>query len=143
MKIKNSTWILGLAIVASGSFFGSCKKETINTKKDTVATVRKSVLELMCQNWVLKETFQNDAPQTENGSELYQFTDNGKFNFYMNKKWETLGTYWFNDIDSNSISVMFNGSTISLWMDLKELNEHALKTEFHTGGNKLNYNYTR
>lgn len=121
-----------------------CKKEGKPSTNNGNTTVKTSKLELITKAWILKETFVDDVAQTTNGSGVYKFSRDGKFSFEQKPgQWYQIGTYWFNDADSTSVSVLLSGTSMSMWWTLNELTEKSLKTEFMASGKKQNYNYVR
>lgn len=132
-----------LSIIAILTLIAACKKENNNTGTPDPKPASPSKMDLLCNEWILRETFEDDVPKTTNGTGRYQFTRDGKFNYYNSGSWGTAGTYQFNDADSNSISVLFTGTSSSYWMTINTLDKTNLKTEFIAGGKKMNYNYIR
>lgn len=123
----------------------SCKKEEATPTPPKTTTPKTSVMSLLNNEWVLKETYQDDVPTTTNGTGRYRFQKNGKMFFLNQGAWTEIGTYTFNDKDSNSLSVLFmgGGSSADYWWMIKKLDEKSFNTEFSAGGRKLNYNYVR
>jgi hypothetical protein len=133
--------IITLAALIMG--FAACqnKDETKPSSNNNTTPPKKSKLELLCQTWTLDETYEDGTRKTTGGTDKYQYTRQGQFKFYYNGSWMEIGTYDFTSKDSTAISVLF-GSTPTI-MALKTLDEKNLKTEFTSGGKKLNYNYKR
>lgn len=124
----------------------SCKeKEEVTPTEPKVTTPKISKMSLLNNEWVLKETFVDDVASTTSGTGKYRFQKNGKMLFFDQGAWMEIGTYKFNDKDSNSLSVLFmgGGSSADYWWMIKKLDEKSFNTEFSAGGKKLNYNYTR
>lgn len=123
----------------------SCKEESATPTQPKVTTPKPSAMSLLNHEWVLKETFQDDVQSTSNGTGRYEFKKNGKMYYFNQGAWVDIGTYKFNDKDSNSLSVVFmgGGSSSDYWWMIKKLDEKSFNTEFSAGGKKLNYNYTR
>jgi hypothetical protein len=124
----------------------ACKDETVEpTQPKNPTPAKKSQLSLIANEWVLKETFEDDVQKTTDGTGRYLFNENGTFMFLEQGNWKQLGNFVFNDLDSNSLTVSFSfgGSTVSYWWDIKKLTETNYNVEFTAGGKKNNYNYTR
>jgi hypothetical protein len=119
----------------------ACQKKDETTPNNNNTPVKKSKLELLCQTWILEETFEDGVQKTSGGTGKYEFTRQGKFKFFTNGTWNDLGTYDFPNKDSASIGVVF-GSSTTIWT-LKTLDEKNLKAEFMSGSKRLNYNYKR
>lgn len=137
---------LTLATVILAFSLGSCKKDpppSNNGGGGSVTPPRESKLSMLTKTWILKETFKDDAPQTSNGTSKYRFTRDGKFDYLDNGNWGTIGSYYFNDRDSNSVSVLFTGSSMSIWWYFKKFDAGTLNTEFNVQGHKYNYNYIK
>lgn len=139
MKIKHLTYL-----IICGAFIFSCKKDDGNTNNTGNNTPRTpSKMELLTKEWTLKETYKDGTLQTSNGTDQYRFDTNGKFMFKDAGTWKEIGTYKFNDKDSNSISTLFTGMSMSYWMELKKLDDKNCQTEFMANGHKLQYDYVR
>lgn len=120
----------------------SCKKES-KTETPTPQVKQKSKLELLCQNWILEETYENNVKKTSGGTDKYLFTRQGKFQFYYNNSWMDIGTYSFTGKDSTAISMLFTGSSSSTPMKITELTETKFAKEFVINGKTLLYKYKR
>ncbi len=137
--------IITLAALLMG--FASCQKKDSTAPAKNTGTnnqpVKKSKLELLCQTWTLDETYEDGVRKTTGGTGQYLYTRQGNFKFYTNGAWSDIGTYDFPSKDSVAIGVVFMGTSNTIVMSLKTLDEKNLKTEFIAGGKKLNYNYKR
>jgi len=120
----------------------ACKKDKPTSGGGNNNTTRVSQKSLLENTWVLSETYEDDVQKTQNGTGQYKFTD-GQFQYLYNGNWTVVGTYQWNDTDSNSISVLFTGASMSYWWYIKKLDDHNYNTEFNANGKKFNYNYTR
>lgn len=120
----------------------SCKKES-KTETPTPQVKQKSKLELLCQNWILEETYENDVKKTSGGTDKYIFTRQGKFQFYYNNSWMDIGTFGFTGKDSTAISMLFSGTSTPTTMTIKELSETKFSKEFMVSGTKYLYKYKR
>ena len=140
MKLKHLTYL-----IICGVIIFSCKKDKGNTNNSNNNTNKTpSKMGLICNQWTLKETYEDGIQKSANGTDQYRFQADGKFMYKNGSTWEEIGTYTFNDKDSTSISTLFNGMTMSYWMTLKQFDEHNCNTEFIvTGGKKLEYRYVR
>jgi hypothetical protein len=136
----NKTYILAAALMIAAAT--SCKKPSTKDPVDNNPP-RVSQKALLCNTWILSETYEDDVQKTSNGNGKYQFTKEGEFQYWYNNAWNKLGTYTWNDKDSNSISVLFSGASMSYWWHIKKLDDKNYNTEFFVDGKKLNYNYTR
>lgn len=143
-KIKTTQLFKGLFILTiSGiALFSACKKKE-DTKKTTTTPPKVSQKALLCKEWTLFETWENDVKKTSNGTGKYRFTTDGQFQYFTSGSWNNVGTWNFNDKDSNSLSVLFSGASMSYWWYIKTLNSTNFNTEFNISGTKYNYNYTR
>ncbi len=135
--------IITIAALVMG--FASCSKKSdpAPSTGNNAGTPKKSKLELLCQTWTLDETYEDGTRKTTGGTDKYQYTRQGSFKFYYNGAWTEIGTFDFTSKDSTAIAVNFMGSPTSTIMALKTLDANNLKTEFTSGGKKLNYNYKR
>ena len=126
-------------------FIYACKDETVDPADPIISpTPKKSKIGLFCNEWVLKETFEDGVQKTTNGTGQYRFTKNGKFAFKESGIWQDIGTYSWLNSDSNAIWMNFGGGGASeILMQIKKLDEHNYHSEFGSAGKKLNYNYTR
>ncbi len=132
--------ILGIAVVLIA--LASCKKETTNdVKPDPVK--QKSKLELLCQTWILSETYEDNVQKTSNGTDKYIFTPQGQFKFYYNNSWMEIGTFDFTSKDSTAISVLFSGASNPYVMTFQQIDEKVLNTSFVSNGKNLLYKYKR
>jgi hypothetical protein len=102
-----------------------------------------SIIEKLSQEWVLRETFENDVQKTTDGEGEYLFTAEGAFFAKLQGNWEAIGTYEFTNSDSSTIAVLFTSTTTPVDMDIQTLTETELKTEFVTNGKTFRYNYYR
>jgi len=132
--------IITLLALVMGFTACSTKKEDPSPSTNN-STPKKSKLALLCQTWILDETYEDGVKKTSGGTDQYQYTKQGQFKFNYNGTWTDIGSYDFTSKDSTAISVLF-GSTTTV-MALKTLDDKNLKTEFMSGGKKLNYNYKR
>src|SRR5688572_26389708 len=129
---KNNLIVLGILIL-----FAACKKDSAgnnNTNNNNTTPPKVSQMSLLCNTWVLKETYENDVKKTSNGTGQYRFTTDGKFKYYTGGKWEDVGTWNFNDKDSNSLSVLFIGTSMSYWWYIKKLDATTYNSEFNISG---------
>lgn len=133
-KVQIITFALLMGLVA-------CKKKEETTPNNNSTPAKKSKLELLCQTWILEETYEDGVQKTSGGTDKFEFTRQGKFKFYNNGVWNDLATFDFPNKDSASIGVSY-GSSTTIWT-LKTLDEKNLKTEFMSGSKKFNYNYKR
>jgi hypothetical protein len=123
--------------------FTACKKSTNDDPGPGTTTKPKaSVLDQVCQTWILSETYENNVMKTTNGTGKYQFTRQGVFKYEYMGKWEDVGTFDFSS-DSSSISMLFMGTSMPTTMKIKNLNEKAFDTEFTYGTTDYLYKYTR
>lgn len=123
--------------------FTACKKDkNEDPKPGTTNKPKVSVLDQLCQTWVLSETYENNVQKTANGTGKYQFTRQGAFKFEYNGKWEDAGTFDFSS-DSSSISMLFMGTSSPTIMKIKTLSDKVLDTEFSFNTKNYLYKYTR
>ncbi len=125
--------------------FAACQKKDDATPSNNVNNTppKKSKLELLCQTWILEETYEDGILKTSGGTDKYQFTRQGNFKHLYNGTWSDIGTFDFTSKDSTAIALNLMGSSTSWITALKTMDEKNLKTEFMAGGKKLNYNYKR
>ncbi len=131
-----------ITIVLLTTLAMSCKKSSKGPGNNT-NTPRVSQNALLCNEWILSETYEDGVQKTTGGTGKYRFTTDGEFQYYYNNNWTKAGTYQWNDTDSNSISVLFVGTSMSYWWTILKLDDKNYNTEFMSGGTKFNYNYTR
>lgn len=132
--------VLGIAVLLIA--LASCKKETGSDVKPEPVR-QKSKLELLCQTWILNETYENNVQKTSNGTDKYIFTPQGQFKFYYNSNWMEIGTFDFTSKDSTAISVLFNGTSNPTVMTFQQIDEKVLNTSFVSGGKNFLYKYKR
>lgn len=138
--VKRLLFVLTITILT----ITACKKSSSSPGSNNTTQPKTSKLGLLSNDWILSETYENDVKKTSNGTGKYRFTSNGNFLMYnSSNQWENMGTYKFNDADSNSISVAFTGSTMSLWWTILVMDTKKLNVEFIVSGTKYDYNYTR
>ena len=135
-----------MAFAVLGLAMGSCSKEpapTDNNGGNNNTTPKVSKMGMLCKSWILKETYVDGQQGTQNGTDQYRFSRDGKFDLYKNGAWNHLGTWNFNDKDSNSISMLFVGTSMSYWWTFTKFEETHLNTEFIIQGKKYNYHYVK
>lgn len=120
----------------------SCKKDN-KTETPTPQVKQKSKLELLCQNWVLDETYENNVKKTSAGTGKYNYTRQGNFQYYYNNAWTEVGTFSFTSKDSTAIAMLFSGSSTPTIMTIKELTETKFTKEFMYGTTTFLYKYKR
>ncbi len=49
--------------------FAACKKEPVTPSNNTGTTPKKSKLELLCQTWILDETYEDGTKKTSGGTD--------------------------------------------------------------------------
>jgi hypothetical protein len=121
----------------------ACSKENDATPAQDAPIVKKSQLELLCQDWILYETYEDNVQKSSNGIGEYQFTRQGAFKFKSNGSWMQIGTFDFTSKDSSGIAVLFSGSTSSIPMNITKLDESKFNTNFTVNGKQLEYKYKR
>lgn len=128
--------------------FAACSDETpapSSPKSNPIPQERELTrVEKLAQEWVLFETFENDVPKTQNGTQMYLFDEYGAF-FTKSRSgdWMAIGNYQWAGSDSSAISVLLHGLNTPFLMEIKTLNDTALRTEFVSAGKILKYHYIR
>ena len=123
--------------------FAACKKnKTEDPAPSTNNTTKGAVIDRLCQTWTLKETFENNVQKTLNGTDKYQFTRQGAFNYQYMGKWEQVGTFDFSK-DSAYINMTFTGTSMPTRMDIKDLDEKVFNLQFLYDTTTYLYKYTR
>lgn len=143
MKTKHLLYSAAIIVIA----FTACKKSSGDPKNNnpgnTNTTPKTSTLGKIAQTWTLKETYEDGVKKTSDGTGQYRFDRAGNFGFYYQNNWENIATYSFFDKDSNTMNVLFMGSSVGMTWTIKSLTDKELKTEFYSGTKKMNYNYVR
>lgn len=143
MNSKKIIFISMLCIIAS-----ACNKETVETtdpKPNPGIPFEKTKRGMLCNEWILNETFVNDVQKTSNGTGKYKFKTDGGFYFYEKGDWQNIGSYHFTTKDSNSLTMdlTYGGQSFQYFWDIKKLDQKNYNVEFQAGGMKHNYNYVR